>query len=136
MKKLEDAFNSQKKLEDAFGLSSIKKTRRPERVSVVYLKGEPGVGKTQLARRYAEIHGKSTVATIDMTDFIHNYYKVAAKICRDSNVANGQRLEEVAELLRESLVQRKHWLLIIDNYNSDVPRVSKGIIMCTFKNGG
>lgn len=129
MKKLEDAFNSQKKLEDAFGLRSIRKM--PEQVSVVYLKGEPGVGKTQLARKYAKKHGKSTVATIDMTDFIHNYHKVAAKICVDSNLANGQRPEEVAQLLRESLVQRKEWLLIIDNYNSDVPGVPKG--MCTLE---
>ena len=106
MKKVQEAFEKQKSKE----------------VAVVYLAGEPGVGKSQLARNYAVDYYSTystmskTLLTLDMNDFRVNYSKLAIKL--GVGVADGQNLGTIAEEMKKILSKRKYWLLIINNYNS------------------
>lgn len=108
MKKVEEALEKQK--------SKV--------VKIVYLVGEPGVGKSQLARKYgigyAAKYSTSTktVLTLDMNNFRANYSKLAVKLGLNHSITDGQSLDTVAEEMKKILSKRNYWLLIIDNYNS------------------
>lgn len=112
-----------KKLQEAY--QSMKVMLLDYQPTVVYLKGEPGVGKTQLARMFAEDYYGGmektdvVVATIDMTDFSNDYRKVAVKLGINPDLADGLPLKEVAKEMKNILERKKNkWLLVIDNYNS------------------
>lgn len=105
-------------------------------VKVLYLVGEPGVGKSQLARKYGVSYADSyststkTVLTLDMNDFRANYRKLAVKLNLSHSGTDSQSLGTIAEEMKKMLSQRNHWLLIIDNYNStDYEGFERGIIM-------
>ena len=93
-------------------------------VKVLYLVGEPGVGKSQLARKYGVNYAEriststKTVLTLDMSDFQANYCKLAMKLGLGHSVIDSQSLNTVVEEMKKILSTRNHWLLIIDNYNS------------------
>ena len=117
MKKIEEALEKQNK-----------------EVKVLYLAGEPGVGKSQLARKYGVNYANKvlststkTVLTLDMSDFRANYCKLAIKLGLGHSVSDGQSLGTVAEEMKKVLSTRSYWLLIIDNYNStDYEEFGKG----------
>ena len=109
------------KLKDAFQQQSS------EKVAVVYLSGQPGAGKSQLARQYAEVKypysnyvmpETMTVLTLDMADFSDSYRKIATKLRVRQSLINGKDLGKVAEEMKKTLSRRTSWFLIIDNYNS------------------
>ena len=97
-------------------------------VKVLCLAGEPGVGKSQLAREHGvKYSGKTlstsgistkTVLTLDMNDFRASYYKLAIKLGLSHSVINNQSLSTVAEEMKKILSTRNFWMLIVDNYNS------------------
>ena len=110
MKKVDKAFEKQK-----------------SQVAVVYLAGEPGVGKSQLGRKYGENYYNSyrqnpvggTVLMLDMSDFQANYSKLAIKLGVKSEVANDwNKPKKIAHVVKKVLSKRTNWLLILDNYNS------------------
>lgn len=111
-----------KKLNNAF--LAMERQKLYFQPAVVYLKGEPGVGKTQLARMYAQEYYKKwkgtdvIIATIDMTDFSSNYCELATRLGIQQDLATGLPLRKVAEKLKVTLTKQKNWLFIIDNYNS------------------
>ena len=118
-----DRPQEMKKLKEAY--QSVEKRKLDYQPEVIYLKGEPGVGKTQLARMFAENYYEgmsktdTVVATIDMTDFSNDYRKVAIKLGIDPDLADGLPLKRVAEEMKNILAEKKNkWFLIIDNYNS------------------
>ena len=98
--------------------------KQSKSVKVLYLVGEPGVGKSQLARKYGVNYAEristssKTVLTLDMSDFRANYCKLAMKLGLSHSVINSQSLSTVAEEMKKSLSTRNYWMLIIDNYNS------------------
>ena len=97
-------------------------------VKVLCLVGEPGVGKSQLARKHGVNYASrtlstsgistKTVLTLDMNDFRANYCKLASKLGLSQNVIDSQSLNTIAEEMKKILSTRNHWMLIIDNYNS------------------
>jgi hypothetical protein len=108
MKKIDEALQKQRKS-----------------VKVLYLVGEPGAGKSQIARKYGVNYADrklststKTVLTLDMSDFRANYCKLGIKLSLSHSVTNGQSLSNVAEEMKKILSARNHWLLIVDNYNS------------------
>ena len=110
-----------KKLKEAFHRLEKRLDYRP---LVTYLKGEPGVGKTQLARMFADDFHKENstadvaIATIDMSDFASTFRELAIKLGVIPDFAKGENLTKVAQRIKEILSEKKEWLLIIDNYNS------------------
>lgn len=111
-----------KKLTDAF--LAIEKQKLDFQPAVVYLKGEPGVGKTQLARMYTNNYYNENrrrnviVTTLDMTDFSSNYRKLATTLGIPRDLATGLHLRELAGEMKTILAEKSDWFLIIDNYNS------------------
>lgn len=110
-----------KKLKDSL------KEQSSEKVAIVYVSGEPGVGKSQLVRQYAETNYRyynrvtpesKTILTLDMADFSDGYHKVATRLEVSKDLINGQDLGKVAEEIKKALSKRTSWLLIIDNHNS------------------
>ena len=105
-----------------------------EEVAIVYVTGEPGVGKTQVARKYAEEYYSQwslplskTALTLDMSEFPTSYRKLAETIV-NSDVAHNQDLCKVAGEMKAVLRNRSSWLLIIDNYNStDFEGIDRGM---------
>lgn len=111
--------------------------KQSKSVKVLYLVGEPGAGKSQLARKYGVNYtdkystSTKTVLTLDMYDFRANYRKLAVKLDLSHSATDGQSLGTVAEEMKKMLSKRNRWLLIIDNYNStDYEGFERGII-CT-----
>ena len=84
--------------------------KQNKEVKVLYLAGEPGVGKSQLARKYGVNYANKllstsikTVLTLDMSDFRANYCKLAIKLGLGHSVSNGQSLSTVAEEMKKVL---------------------------------
>ena len=109
--------------------------KQSKSVNVLYLVGEPGVGKSQLARKYGVNYAEristssKTVLTLDMSDFRANYYKLAIKLGLSHSVINSKSLSTVAEEMKKILSTRNYWMLIIDNYNStDYEGFERGMI--------
>ncbi len=107
-----------KKVEEA-----LKKQNK--QATVVYLAGEPGIGKSQLARKYGEIYYNSyfprskTALMLDMREFRANYSKLAINIGVQPDVANAwSEPRKIAQEVKKVLSSRTSWLLILDNYNS------------------
>ena len=99
------------------------KKQESKAVAVVYMAGEPGVGKSQLARKYGENYYNSyfqrTVLMLDMGSFQANCSKLAIKLGIESKVANDwNNPKKIALEMKEVLSNRSNWLLILDNYNS------------------
>ena len=98
--------------------------KQSKSVKIVYLVGEPGVGKSQLARKYGVNYAEristssKTVLTLDMSDFRANYRKLAIKLGLNHSVINNQSLSTVAEEMKKILSTRNYWMLIVDNYNT------------------
>lgn len=116
-----DRLQQVKKLKNALEEQSSKK------VAIVYLCGEPGVGKSQLVRQYAEANYRyynsvtpesKTILTLDMAEFSDGYRKLATRLEVSKDLINGQDLGKIAEELKKALSKRTSWLLIIDNHNS------------------
>ena len=109
--------------------------KQSKSVNVLYLVGEPGVGKSQLARKYGVNYAEristssKTVLTLDMSDFRANYRKLAIKLGLSHSVINSQSLSTVAEEMKKILSTRNYWMLIVDNYNStDYEGFERGMI--------
>ena len=100
-----------------------------QEVTIVYVTGEPGVGKTQVARKYAEQYCNQwslplskTVLTLDMSDFHASYRKLEEKI-GTTDASQNQSLYKIKSVLEN----RNTWLLIVDNYNStDIEGYDRG----------
>ena len=116
-----DRPQEMKKLKDALTEQSS------EKVAIVYVSGEPGVGKSQLVRQYAEANypyyntvtpESRTILTLDMADFSDGYRKLATRLEISKDLSYGQDLGKIAEEMKKTLSMRTSWLLIIDNHNS------------------
>ena len=121
-------------------LKDVIKNQNSNGVSIVYIVGEPEVGKTQLVREYAEkdypgwiaVTGR-TVLTLDMTEFLSSYHQVATKLDINTDFGNGQEMDlgKIAKEMKKKLLKRGTWLLIIDNYNSkDFEYIDEGTAEC------
>ena len=121
-------------------LKDVIKNQNSNGVSIVYIVGEPEVGKTQLVREYAEkdypgwisVTGR-TVLTLDMKDFLSSYHQVATKLDISTDFGNGQEMDlgKIAKEMKKKLLKRGTWLLIIDNYNSkDFEYIDEGMAEC------
>ena len=109
-----------KKLEEAL------KKQNKKQVATVYLVGEPGIGKSQLARKYGETYYNSyyfprskTALMLDMSNFEANYSNLAISIGVQPDVANDWKApKKIAQEVKKILSNRASWLLILDEYNS------------------
>ena len=109
-----------KKLEEAL------KKQNKKQVATVYLVGEPGIGKSQLARKYGETYYNSyyfprskTALMLDMSNFKANYSNLAISIGVQPDVANDWKApKKIAQEVKKILSNRASWLLILDEYNS------------------
>ena len=95
-----------------------------QEVAIVYVTGEPGVGKTQVARKYAEEYYSQwyrplskTALTLDMSNFHASYRKLAGKI-GTIDATHNQSLYKTAGEIKAAMEYRSNWLMIVDNYNS------------------
>ena len=101
-------------------IKQLQKQYPEDRVATVYIRGEQGTGKTQLAREFGEIFykrlqlGKKIVATMDTKSkarFSRSYLRLGLDLKCPLNTT---QLEDIATEVQVELRHSPDWLLIVE----------------------